>query len=153
MSMMDELKNRLKQRNDAASANKPNETTEPGDEEEEGENFTNVPDYSETKDKWNTFLQDKIEKERNVRKQTKLTDIKNEIAATQDTEGLKNTLKKYTDKNVITNKYKLADDFSPPDEDKLFLFGGRKTLRNMKYKLKRTQNKRSNKRRTKKHHK
>jgi hypothetical protein len=155
MSMMDELKAKLNARNEAAATgNKADQTTEPGnDEEEEGENFTNVPDYSETKDKWNQFLQGKIEKERNVKKQTKLTDIKREINATQDTEGLKNTIKKYIGKYVITDKYKLADDFSPPDEDKVFLLGGRKTVRNMKYKLKRTQNKRSNKRRTKKHHK
>lgn len=152
MSMMDELKERLNARNKAeATGNKEDLTTEPGDDEE-GSEFKDVPDYSKTKEKWNTFLQGKIDREKTVKNRTKLTEIKNEINTTVDTEGLRKTLKKYTDKYVITDKFNLADDFSPPDEDKVFLLGGRKTLRNMKYKLKRTQNKRSNKRRTKKHH-
>lgn len=154
MSMMDELKERLNARNNAAATgSNADQTTDPGDDEEEDKNFRDVPDYSETKDNWNTFLQGKIDREKNVKKKAKITDLKNEINSTVNTEELKNTIKKYTDKYVITDKFNLDDDFSPPDEDKVFLLGGRKTLRNMKYKLKRTQNKRSNKRRTKKHHK
>jgi hypothetical protein len=152
MNMMDELKAKLNSRNEAATARKPDETTEPGDDEE-GSEFKDVPDYSEIKSKWDDFLQGKIEKAKKTFQKTKITELKNEIKETKDADGLKKALQKYTDKNVITDKYKLADDFSPPSEDKAFLFGGRKTLRNMKYKLKRTQNKRSNKRRTKKYNK
>ena len=64
MSMMDELKERLNARNNAeATGNKEDLTTEPGDDEE-GSEFKDVPDYSEIKDKWNTFLEDKKKKDK-----------------------------------------------------------------------------------------
>jgi hypothetical protein len=155
MTLIDELKATLAKRNEKASVDKrEDETTEP-DGEEEGKNFTDVPDYNEIKEEWNTFLEDKKKETKDLHQQKRITMLNNEIKTTTDTDGLRNVLTKYTNSKLITNKFNLANDFNPPrpGENKAFLLGGRKTLRNMKYKLKRTQNKRSNKRKTKKHHK
>jgi hypothetical protein len=125
-------------------------------------------DYGILKNDWKKFLE-KMQTGTNQQGlklsspvKSQLKELITAIENTKNVEELKKTIENFKSQvsngkyNIIKFNYSVPDNYAVPSGKKEIFsasFGGRKTLRNMKYKLKRTQNKRSNKRRTKKHHK